>query len=463
MNRLRGGAPVPNYRRLTRVTDPALRGLVPAMAQPADNANQTVARAAGLLYRAGSSPRNPILAGIGTRLTFQIGDDDRLRAVYAFQKHGTPGPNLLNQLSLLGDNTFALDFLVGAGLLVNGSPAAGAVQNFLRIESKAGAFEKTVWAKSYDHDVVTVEGQNALAAGTLAPVEIVAQIIDASRDWLDLTIDFMVSWNDEFQVLHNRNAEDIERGNTKPYGGAKFVSFFQTGEDEGVGSEVNPVTKVETANQHTLQVENAVGLKHVTVRFRSKADSIYFVDVDILIRVIAEPACDCTTPLSERCGEQLLKAGATIPVALPVVASTPGVQVVAGAPGDPVARDLMYFAIHANTAGAAAKLNVKRFAAVMSTQDVAGFVYELISDLDYLPLTSPAAAPDPGAPYLGPVQMTVAFDKLLEKLAGVALYVMAAKDGDHVSTAQAFPGPAIRDTQFFPSGETGGTDECFYG
>lgn len=462
MNRGRGGLPIPEYRRTTRVSDPKLRGFIPALSLPAENANHTVSKIVATLNRAGTSARNPQLSGLASKLTFRVEPRDRLLGVYIYQDRREMGANLVDQCLNLGPGIFSLNYVIGAGQVVAGDPETGAVQNFIRIETRGGATERMFYAKSYDHDIVNVEGQNCLD-GSLDPVEIVVQMVDASRDWIDCTIDFMVSWSDEFQVLHNRNAVDQELGNLKAYGGAKFVSFFETDAAEGEGTEVNPVTQEVIENQHTLQVENTVGTKHVTVRFRSKQDSLYYVDIDILIEVIAEPDCDCNTPLSERCGEELLLSGTALPTGLQSTPSVANVQDVAGTPGEAISADLFYLALHGNVAGATIKMVVERYGAVASAQDLAGFIWEKISTTEYLPLVANADVPEADPPYLGPKQYTVCFNKVVEKNLGVGLYIAYLTDGEHPSKPVPFPGPDARNIQYFPTGETGGTDECFYG
>lgn len=461
VNRLRGGVPIPEYRRVSRVSDPHLKGFVPALSLPTENANHTISKIVGTLNRAGTNPRNPQLSGLAARMEFKIDPRDRVIGVYFYQDRREMGPNMVSQLLPLGQALFALDFVLGAGHILSGSPETGSVQNFLRIVTRACAAERMFYVKSYDHDVVNVEGENCLDEN-LDPVEVVVQMVDASRSWIECNIDFMVSWSDEFQVLHNRNAVDIENGNLKAYGGAKFVSFFQTDEAEGDGTEINPVTQAVIENQHTIQVQNTVGLKHATVRFRSKQNSLYFVDVPILIRVIAEPDCDCNSPLTERCGEELLLDGTLLPAGLQSTPSVPEVQDVEGTEGEAIEADLLYLAVHGNVATGAPVLVVERYGATPSAEDLAGFIWVKISTQEYLPLVSDAAVPVADAPYLGPKQYTVCFNKVVEKNLGVGLYLLYLKDGDHPGPPVPFPGPAARDVQYFPTGETGGQDECFY-
>jgi len=461
MNRLRGGQQIPEYRRVTRANDPFLLGKVPILASPTENANQTINKVVLTLNRAGSSKYNPILSGLGQHIEFALNERDRLLNYFIYQQRPDFGPDLVGSVVSLGGSIFGLDIVHGINT-VAGSPSVGAVQNFYRVVSAAGELEKTAWVKSYDKDVITLDGDNALD-DDLAPIECQLTQRAVSQAWIPVNIDFMVSWADEFFVPHNRNTDDVNRGNFKAYGGAKFVSFFQTDEDEGVGTEINPVTTDDIKDRHTIEVENTVGLKHATVRFRSKADSAWYVDVDILFRVTAPDADTCTAPVSERCGEALLLADTPLPEFMPGEASEPNVQVVEGTPGDPLERKLMFFAINYNMAGADPILVVRRAQAVASDEDVAGFIYEEIGDdEEYLPLVMPASTPVESSPYTGPAQAMIALDYANEKTLGVALYTMWIKDGDHISKPVSFPGPKARDIQYLPFGETGGTDDCFY-
>lgn len=461
MNRLRGGQQVPEYKRVTRAKDPTLRSYVPILAEPTENANQTLNKVVMTLNRAGTSKFNPILSGLGQHIEFALNERDRLISYFIYQSRPDFGPNRVSSVVSLGGSIFGLDMIHGIDT-VAGSPSAGAIQNFYRVVSAAGEFEKTAWVKSYDKDVVTINDLDALD-DNLDPVEIELTMIAASQPWIQCNIGFMKSWADEFYVPHARNATDQSIGNFKAYGGAKFVSLFQTGEDEGVGTEVNPETTVDIKDQHTVEVENTAGLKHLTVRFRSKSDSAYYVDVPVLLRVVAPDSDTCDPPISERCGEALLLADTPLPEFMPGEASEPNVQVVEGTPGDPLARKLMFFAINFNMVGASPVMVVRRAQAVASAEDVAGFAYEEIGDdEEYLPLIEPAVTPVESSPYTGPAQAMIALDYAIEKTLGVALYTMWIKDGDHISKPVSFPGPKARDIQYLPFGETGGTDDCFY-
>ncbi len=463
-NRLRGGIPIPEYRRVSRVADKSLRGFVPALALPTENANHTISKVAGTLNRAGTNARNPQLSGLAAKLEFSIDSRDRLQGVYFYQDRRELGPNLIGQVTSLGGNIFSINYVLGAGHIVAGSPDTGAVQNFVRIVTRAGAADRMFYVKSYDHDIVNVEGQHVLDETTLLPVEIVVQMVDATRDWVDCRINYFASWSDEFQIPHQRNTTDEDFNDLKSYGGAKFVSLFQTGEDEGMGNstEVNEVTQEVIENQHTLQVENSVGVKHVTARFRSKQNSLYYVDIEFEITVTAEPDCDCNTPLSQRCGEQLLLSGTQLPTGLQSTPSVPEVQDVAGAEG-PISQDLFYLSVHGNAATASPKLVVERYAAIQSAEDLSGFIWEKLSTLEYLPLIAPADVPEADPPYLGAQQYVVCFSKVVERNLGVGLYLVYIVDGEHPSVPTPFPGPSARQIQHFPTGETGGEDECFYG
>lgn len=458
----RGGIPTIEWDRITRATDPKLRGPVPAMNTPVQNANFVVNKATLTLNRAGSHPGNPILAGLGVRNGHQVGRGSRLTALFLYQDHLALGTNLVAQAASGGPGIFYYNFLAGSGQSVAGSPAAGAIRNFLRWQEPFGASEKEFWVKTKDADIVALGGLPALDPATLLAVERTAQIVDAGRTWLDVPIDFFLSWNDEFLELHRQIQSSPEVGFLKAYGGADFVTFFDTAPGtEGIGVKVNAVIDAAIKDQHVIQVENTVGLKAITVRFRSKAGSTYFVDVPILIRVLAAASGSCEPPVDEPCGQMLVKKDAPLPIHLPSAASVPGVQAVAGTPGNPVDRDLFYASIHASIVGAEANLLVRKYKLIPSPTDVAGARYEKVGgDLEFKPLRTAAASPVPGGAYQAPQQLTIAFDYAAEKALLIALYVISVKDGHTYSPGQPFTAPKSRDISFYAAGETGGNDAC---
>jgi len=462
----RGSQPTIEWERVTRATEPRLRGPVPGINSPIENANLILNKQVLTLNRAGSHPKNPILAGLGIRSGFQVGLKDRLTGVFIYQDRRSIGNNLAEDAPSGGPGLYTVDMLAGSGQTKAGTPASGAIRNFLRWSSVFGTVEREFWIKSYDYDIVTVGDLPALDPDTLLPVERAFPMVDASRDWLDIPIDFFVSWNDEFQEMHRLVTEGTpEGGFLKAYGGAVFVSFFDTTPGtEGVGVQVNPVTQNPVKDQQIIQVENTAGLKSITVRFRSKEDSLYFVDVPILIRVLPPPADNCLPPIDEPCCQELILHTQTIEANTPDEPSVPGVQVVAGTPGTKPAKDLLIVGIHAAAVGSAPTLLVRKFELVQDLTNIGGSVYQQVdTDLEFLPLRTPAASPVEAPPYQAPLRLVIAFDIGADRAAHVALYVISVKDDVHLSAGRPFTGPAARDLCFFPKGETGGQDPCIYG
>lgn len=297
-----GRPPVPDYSRVHRANDPKLRGPIPALNVPLENANQTLDRVVVTMNRGGSNARNPLLSGLGIRFEFHIGTADLVKGFYLFRDRANLGVNMKASLVSLGPGILYFDHLLGSGQSEAGDKDVGAKKNFLRLESKGGAIDREFWVKEYEADVVACNGQNALDTETLEPVPIELSTADAGDDgFIDVVIDYMVSWNDEFQKMHRGENPYLNPGALKSYGGAAFVSHFQTGEDEGVGTEISPVTQAVINDQHTIKVQATAGTKHATIRFRSKEDSEYFVDVDILFEV-TEPGGDeviCNPPYQD--------------------------------------------------------------------------------------------------------------------------------------------------------------------
>jgi hypothetical protein len=457
-----GGQPTPDHARIHRAGEPRLRHPIPALVNAVENANLVVNKQAGTLNRGGSHPGNPILSGLGVRAQLGIGTADRLLGVYLFQDRGQLGNNLISQVAH-GPLFATLDFQAGSGQTVAGTPATGAKKNFLRWQTKAGAAEREFWIKSYDYDVVAVKQLPCLDPETLDPVEIEAEIMNPGNPWLDLPIDFMVSWNDEFQVLHRRADGDEEVGFLKAYGGAKFVSFFDTTPGtEGVGVEVNPVTQDVIYNRHKIQVQNTVGLKEITVRFRSKEGSLYFVDVNILVRVVDQEET-CVKPSVEGCTALYLKAGTALPAGLPNAPSVPDVQVTEGTEDEPLDQDLLFVTIRSATAGGAPKLRVRKWKYVQSAAALAGAVMVQVgNDEDYLPLSSGSSTPDEDPPYQAPKRLTVAFSVSQLSADLVAFLTVQALDAPSLSEPILIAAARARDISYLPAGSVGGGPVCGY-
>jgi hypothetical protein len=373
------------------------------------------------------------------------------------------GANLVSETSMAGQYaTFA--FRAGSGRTVAGSRSTGAVRNFIRFQTEAGSVERQFWIKGYDADVVKANDQACLDAATLLPVEIALTIVDAGRDWIVVTVDFMPSWADEFQALGNPGGQQGAAGFRKAYGGAAFVSFFDTDPGtEGIGTQVNPISQALIYDMRSIQVQNTVGLKEITVRFRSAVDSSFFVDVPIKFRVTAAPADSCEPPFSEPCSSPYLKAGTALPADCPAIASVPEVQVVAGVEGSILAQDLLVITVHGTSVGPAPKLRVRKYKWIANAQALAGGDLEQVgSDEEYLPLILSGDGPVEGGDYGSPHRLTIAFAVTQLINDQIAFLTVTVKDGDHVSDPITIPASKARAIGGFPAGGTGGGSLCAY-
>lgn len=459
----RGRAPFPDHRRVHRATEPRTRGLAPALYNPIENGNQVENAVSLLLNRAGSHPGNPILAGLGMELSMALGQGDDLKGIYLFQRFSQLGNNLRQQATLQAPGVYGLTLLVGSGQTVAGTPAAGPKKNYVRVHTTKGSFEKEFWAQEFEHDVVTLNGEAALDPESMEPVEVTAEIVDGSREWLEVRTDFMVSWGDEFHHLHRATDPEPEQGYAKAYGGAKWVSFFDTTPGtEGVGTQVNPITQVAVHSRRTIQVQNTVGLKAITARFRAKQGSPYFVDVPLLIRVVDQDEV-CLAPVTQPCTDLYVKAGSSTPAGLPSEASEPLVQVVPG-PDGTVEQELLYITIRGATVGGAPKLRIRRWALNASGPALMGARLVQMDDVDYLPLIQSAGTPETEAPYGAAKRYTVALSVAQLSADNVAFIEAVLVDGTKPGMPVAVLGPKARDLGFLPIGAggkgTGGGPVC---
>jgi hypothetical protein len=457
-----GQAPFPDHRRVHRADDPKLRGPIPALFEPVENGNQVVNAESVTLNRAGSHRRNPVMAGLGFALTMPLGTGDDLKGLFLYQRHSSIGGNLRAQATLAAPGVWAYEFLVGSGQSVAGTPAVGPKKNYVRVQTARGSYERQFWAQSYEHDVVVLNGEHALDQVTLQPVEIVAEIVDASRPWLDVQVDFMPGWNDEFLALHRAGQVQAEAGFLKAYGGAAFVSFFdKTPGTEGVGVHVNPLNQVPIEARRTIQVQNTAGLKEITCRFRSKQGSPYFVDVPLKLRLVDLTEL-CNAPATEPCSDVYIKAGAAVPVGYPSVASVPGVQVTAG-PAANASQDLLLITTRAAMVGGAPKLRIRRWKYSASIFKLAGaFMVQVGADQDYLPLQQTSSSPIQAPPFQAPKRLTVALSVAQLQADQVAFIEAVAVDGTKPGMSVLIPGPRARDIQFLPIGGAGGGPVCGY-
>lgn len=462
-----GNIPVLDFSRVHRADEPRLRQPIPALNASLENANQTLDKVVATLNRAGSNPRNPIIAGLGGQFQFSLSTLDNLKAAFIFQDRANLGPNLKPATVVLAPGVYGLNHVYGAGQSLGGSPPTGARKNFLRVQSAFGTIEKEFWVKSKDADIVALSGVPALDPDTLLPVVLDYYIVDASRPWLQIPIDFFVSWNDEFQVLHNAKNPYLDTGFLKSYGGSKFVSFFDTTPGtEGVGVKVNPVTQAPIEDQHLIEVQNTAGLKEITVRFRSKQGSPYFVDTVLVINVIAPPQLICDPPVMgppETCTAVMLPVGTPLPAGAPSVPSQSGVQVVAGTTGVPTDKDLLIVTVRAAVVSSSATIRVRRWKYVTSPADLGGVYMDIVTEIsNYLPLANPSATPAPGGSYNPANRLTIAMDVNQDKADLVAFYTVEVIDAEGLSSPpMTIPGPRARDIQFTAPGGTGGEGLCY--
>jgi len=360
-----------------------------------------------------------------------------------------------------------VDFLAGSGQTIAGDAATGAIRNFFRFVTEAGPVEREFWIKNYDADIVVANGLAVLDPATLDPVEI-PLFVTGDGAWIDVPVDFFLTWNDEFQVLARGTSQQTEAGFRKPYGGALFVSFFdKTPGTEGFGVEVNPLSQVLIATQRTIEIENTAGTKEIVARFRSEFGSSYFVDIPIKFLVSAPSSEICEPPFTEPCSVAYLKHETELPADCPEEASVPGEQVVAGTEGDTLAIDLLVLTVHGTTVTSTPKLRVSKWKWVENPKALIGADLEEIgSPEDYLPLVGTGTSPVESPPYEDPKRLTIAFSVLQLQTDLVAILEVQVLDGDHVSPAIPIPGPRARDVAFFPINPggrgDGGGELCLY-
>lgn len=451
----------PDWTRVTRAFERRLGRTVPADGTPVQNGNEVVNKVAVTMNRAGSGLANPVCLGLGVEFQFRLRSNDRLTGVWVYQDPNDLGANLLATVSMLAPGAFS--FYVRAGSeLESGAHDGEAVRNFIRVKSRFGTFEKEMWCKDYSAAVVQLAGHNALDLNTFEPVARTVQIQDDTADWIEIPVDFFCDWSDEFQTLHKRTDGDVTSGFLKAYGGAKFVSFFDTGEDEGTGVQVQAVTQEAIEQRHTVRVQNTAGDKLFTARFRSKADSDFFVDVPLLVTVEEPPVHSCVSPQVLPCSDVYLKNGTLLPADSPAVPSVPGVQVVAGVPGSVVSGDLLVVTLKGASTASSPNVRVQKWRYVTSTPALAGNrVAQVGDDEVYLPLRQSALSPDPGLPYLSPKRLTIAFSVVQLRSDNVAFLTLEVEDEDF-STPVLVLGPRARDIMFTPPGGTGGGPICAY-
>lgn len=464
VDQTRGAQIVADHEHLRSAVEPRLVGRVPALNVPIEGANQTQDKPGTTLNRAGSSAANPILKGLGHRLTVKLALGDPLRAVHIFQERAAIGPSLLALANPEGAGVFSIDLVAGMGRTKSGTPATAAVKNFIRWRSESGAVPKEFYIKDFDFDVVALNGLPALDPITLLKSCIQVLELPGGVPWIQVNADWMVSWNDEFGALHRRSPNPFVNapGYLKSYGGAKFVSVFDTSTaTEGVGVQVNPQTQIEIKDLHEIEVQNTTGQKDFTCRFRSKKESVYFVDVDVCVLVVADP-CDPSDPPEDDnpTVDDPIGAGEIIPPDDPPIVpdDTPGTDngggdftpgspehpVVPVAYPDPLTVKLVSLTVQGQTTGQTPNMIVRRYGATPSTVAPGGFSHFFISEKKYVPLVvTGATKPTQGAPYQAAEAYRVAFQAGTEDLANVVFYIVQLEDQGLYSKAQIFSAPGV--------------------
>lgn len=444
MSRKAWEAAKPDYTRLTRTNDLKIRQQRPPEPLARDNAEQIVNKAAATLNLAGATPESPILSGLGVSFVFYLSSSERLEAVHIHQDPGVYKSNLKPSCTVIATNAWALSMLAGAGTSVAGTHLTGAMRNFLRVVTNHGARTREFWIRSRCQDAVVLEEQNAHDAN-LDPVTI--RIPTAGTAWLPVAVEFFKSWETQF----GRPA----------YGGARFVSLFDTTPGtEGVGSECTPLNQVNIEGVKTIQVDNGVGTKELTFRFRSRKDSPYFVDIPVVIEVTASECPPSSPPVIEPCADILLLRGTETPYNTPNQPTVPGVPPVPGTPGDPISQDLLVIAVRGASEGDPT-LVVKEWRVQESSTDLSGAQFIEGPETEYIPYSDlPATTPDPGSPYQSPRIYAVVLSVQVLRAANVAALTVLLKDGALYSKPVLVVGPALRNVALFPPGEAGGGTGC---
>lgn len=478
MTELRGDQPALDHKRISRTTDPRQGALSPADASPIQSANQTREKVALPLNRAGTHPGNPILAGLAMRVVIPLDSNDVLTGLFVFTDRADPKGNLVGFVSEgpRGLHEFDLPFVEGHVSI--GSPVTGAKRNYIRQESRAGTFERTFWVQSKDFNVVQMNGLPALVPVTLVPDPLQLVQPNVVDPWIDVVVDFMVGWADEFHVEHRSENANLTPGFAKAYGGARTVSVFDTNPapgQEGVGTEVNPYTEQLIAQTKKVQVENTVGLKRFTFRFRAKQGSGYFVDCPVEVNVTSAVCPPADPPVdSDNGGPEVYQNPSYIPPQTPphTPVDIPGsdlgggelvpYSVVGKTPftwTDILEEPVMILQIQAQAAGANPTIVLRRWALVPSTAAHDGVALVFFDQKEYTPLVVPGATkPTHGAPYQPAATYRIGLSVSQEMNDHIGIYNIALKDGDFTSRFVPMFGPSIADIASLLLAGTGVSD-----
>jgi len=486
MANLADGFPIVDHDRIFRAVDPRIPGFAPGVAAPVQSGNQTLEKVALSLNGAGTLPGNPILAGLAMRVDIPLGSGDSLTGLFIFTDRADPKGNLVDQVSGGPAGLVTFDMPIVEGNISVGSPATGAIRNYIRQESLSGIMERTFWVQSKDFNAVQLNSLPALDPITLAPVPITVKRPNTVDPFIDVAVDFFVAWSDEFHVKHRSNNLNLTPGFSKSYGGAAWVSVFDTNPtpaQEGVGTEVSPYTNVNISNQKKVQVENSVGLKRGTFRFRANSGSPYFVDCPFEVNVIEDtpPVCDppttsnppppddpppCVDPPVDYIPP--LDPPSTTPVdtvwsdpggGLSLVPySLEGVTPEQGVVTEFLKEPQLTITVQSQSTGGSPLVHVRRYTFMGDAAAHDSIKTVLVDEKIFIPLVvSGATCPTNDPPYNTAEALRVAFSVSQELAAGIIWYEVFVVDGGLSSKASSMFGPAIANLSAFMQPGTGKT------
>jgi len=474
-----------DHDRIFRVNDPRNRAATPAVAAPVQSGNQTLEKVSLLLNGAGGDPGNPILAGLALRDIIPLATGDHLTGLFVFTDRADPKANLVGQVSGGPAGLKIFDLVLVDGQVAVGSPATGAIRNYIQQDSISGTFLRTFWVQSKDFRTVQLNGLPALDPSDLSPVQITVQQINTSDPFIDVLSDFFVSWADEFSVEHRAENANLDPGFAKAYGGVKFVSVFDTNPTpavEGVGVEVSAFTELLISQQTKVLVQNTTGLKRFTFRFRAKQGSPYFVDCPVEVLVVAKDPCTCDPPTEEDPPPEEDEPCVEPPVdyippldppsltppdtvwsdpggGLPIVPySIEGVTPEQGIVTTFLKEPQLTVTIQAQSVGTNPVIKVRRyvFTGDAAAHDSVKLVF--LSEKTYIPLVvDGASCPTHSTPYNPAQALRIAFSRTQEILDGVVQFIVWVEDDGLASKPSAIFGPALANLSAFMQPGTGKT------
>lgn len=301
------------------------------------NADTVQNKIATVLNRAGSSPSNPVLRGLGTSLHVKLSPDVIDHEVW----YGLDTPADDRILSLVEEDTnhYVLRGAIGIGEFAFDVDYTSAQRHFIRVEmstaSRLSATEREWWIQedpqitcfltsaqiawcdqaaaqyykitSPSHPCLFVgvdtifnqdpgkpptgtiqdgdfqnftvqEADPTVAQVELGPDRVVSFGIYGTGEPtvpVDIPITLMDNWRDEFNIKH--------------YGGAKYVSIFEDGlAEDAQGTLIQNQYQIDitTANSLKILVVDPDTEYVVTFRFRSEINDPYYVDKKVRFRVV---------------------------------------------------------------------------------------------------------------------------------------------------------------------------------